>query len=366
MAGRKTIVSFFVILLTACFCITSTAFAEEGQQKDEYAPGFYYTVQKGDTLWGLSKKFYDSEWEWPAMWGQNEQLTNPHMIYPGQRIRLYQRTDTIAAPEAEAGEAEGVAPGPESQAAAQAASGEEALPAKTIHYYYPGIAYIDFIKKLPPPTGIINKSVDDPLVAGAIIKAQGEKKTMISQNDTVYIRPMTGNFIVGDLYSVYRPLIKIYDPDTDAYVGHQYRIIATAEIMAVEPKFVTAKITKELDTINSECFVMPQQKRSPEIPIQPAAPGLKGKILLSESHIEMSSDYSIVFLDKGEKDGVRVGQRYDIYLQDKYERNDQQVMLSQFVYGKLLVLVTEHTTATAIVTKSTRPIRKGALFKSPL
>ena len=80
----------------------------------------------------------------------------------------------------------------------------------------------------------------------------------------------------------------------------------------------------------------------------------------------MSSDFSIVFIDKGEKDGVKIGQRYDVYLQDKYEKDNQEVMLSQYVYGKLLVLVTEHTTATAIVTKSTQPIRKGALFKSPL
>ena len=363
MAGRKTIASSFVIILAACICFTLAAFAEEGRQNDDYAPGFYYTVQKGDTLWDLSRKFYDSEWEWPAMWGQNEQLTNPHTIYPGQRIRLYQRTEAITGPEAL--ESEAVTPEAETQGLDEAA-GTGAPAAKPIYYYYPGIAYVDFIKRLPPPTGIISKTVVDPLAAGSILKAQGEKKSMISQNDTVYIRPMTGDFIVGDLYSVYRPLIEIDDPTTGEYVGHQYRVIGTAEITGVEPQFVTAKITKALDTINSDCFVMPQQKRSPEIPIQPAPADLKGKILLSEDHLVMSSDYFLVFLDKGEKDGVQTGQRYDVYLQDKYEKDGEDVLLSQYVYGKLLVLVTEHTTATAIVTKSVKAIREGDLFKSAL
>jgi len=65
----------------------------------DFEPGFYYTVKKGDTLWDLSQKFYDSEWVWPATWAQNKDIKNPHRIYPGQRIRLYQRTAALKQPE---------------------------------------------------------------------------------------------------------------------------------------------------------------------------------------------------------------------------------------------------------------------------
>ncbi len=369
MAGKKTIIPSIVFVMTVCFLISSMAFAEGSQQNDnEYAPGFYYTVQKGDTLWGLSKKFYGSEWEWPAMWGQNEQLTNPHELRPGQKIRLHQRTEAIVGPEGD--EAEGLEPessrpeGP--PVVATAGDIGSASLTKPVYFLYPGIAFIDFIKKLPPPTGMIKKVLNDPLAAGTIIKAVGSKKTMISQNDTIYIKSITGDYVIGELFSVYKPLIKIKDPDTDEYVGYQYRIIATAEVTSVEPQYVMAKITKALDTISSECLVMPQEKRSKEIPIVPSPEGLSGKVLLAQDHIKMSSDYTIVFLNKGKKDGVKIGQRYEVYHQDSYERNKQKINLAESVYGKLLVLVTENTTSTAIVTKSTEPIRKGALFRSVL
>ena len=59
----------------------------------ETETGIYYIVQPGDTLWDLSQQFSDSAWLWPDMWNENQQITNPHLIYPGDRIKLYRRKD---------------------------------------------------------------------------------------------------------------------------------------------------------------------------------------------------------------------------------------------------------------------------------
>ena len=78
---------------------------EPGEKRLELESGFYYTIQKGDTLWDISEHFFDSAWVWPDVWEKNEQIANPHWIYPGEQIRLFgrQELETMVRPETEAG-----------------------------------------------------------------------------------------------------------------------------------------------------------------------------------------------------------------------------------------------------------------------
>ncbi|KAA0257238.1 LysM peptidoglycan-binding domain-containing protein [Deferribacter autotrophicus] len=47
-----------------------------------------YIIKKGDTLWDISKKFYDDNFKWPLIWKYNVTINNPDLIYPKQKIHI--------------------------------------------------------------------------------------------------------------------------------------------------------------------------------------------------------------------------------------------------------------------------------------
>ena len=72
-------------LFAACL-LYGQALAEEVLLRDDYPEN--YTVVKGDTLWDISNTFLQNPWMWPEIWHVNPQIANPHLIYPGDNIRL--------------------------------------------------------------------------------------------------------------------------------------------------------------------------------------------------------------------------------------------------------------------------------------
>lgn len=47
-----------------------------------------YIVKTGDTLWDISKIYLRDPWYWPEIWYVNPQVENPHLIYPGDVLKL--------------------------------------------------------------------------------------------------------------------------------------------------------------------------------------------------------------------------------------------------------------------------------------
>ena len=44
-----------------------------------------YVIEKGDTLWDLSNRFYGDPYLWPQLWERNQYVLDAHWIYPGDR-----------------------------------------------------------------------------------------------------------------------------------------------------------------------------------------------------------------------------------------------------------------------------------------
>jgi Golgi nucleoside diphosphatase len=87
--NRCFLFSFSLIFCFFLLTINATAGIDDHITRTE--SGFYYTIQKGDTLWDLSQSFANSPWVWPEMWQYNPQIKNPHRIFPGQKILIYKK-----------------------------------------------------------------------------------------------------------------------------------------------------------------------------------------------------------------------------------------------------------------------------------
>ncbi len=344
-----------VFQIIVCFCVAISAGSvrpayvrsEEPAEKKVKLPekevklqsGLYYTVQKGDTLWDLSEHFYDSPWVWPDLWERNQEIANPHWIYPGERIRIFSREELEAM----------VRPKPEPEP-------EEAVqPEEPPYYSYPAINKVGFIREKPvSPSGTIFKVRED--------------KVMISQRDLVYVRPIgKTTFEPGDRFTVFRTLKPLNDKDTKALIGVQHYILGVVEITEVEPKFSTARVLQSFRHIELNDLLIPYEPLSPKITLTQSKEGLKGKIICAEERQGMFAD-TVVFIDKGRKDGVKVGQSYSIYYQEKTRidpKAKEDIVLPPVDYGKIIILRTEDTTATALITMAKKAVRPGATIRTP-
>jgi hypothetical protein len=325
------------VLMTMLLVMPFSLEAAENEKVIEHETGFYYTVQKGDTLWDLSRKFSDSAWLWPEMWQENNQIANPHRIFPGERIRLLRRTGSQKISEKKTG----VAP-PTLE--------------DLIHYDYTALDRVGFIRKQAVASH------------GAIFKVL-ETKEMINSEDIVYIRPEGNSKLVpGKRYTLYRTLKPIRDKFTNQYIGIQHLLTGVVEINQVQPNYAIGTVIESYRPINLEDKLMPYYRRIPEVTLKDSPKGLEGKIIESEEHRRLIGDQTIAFIDKGKKDGVQPGQFYNVYYrisEQLHPKKKEKILLLPVDFAELLVIHTENTTATVIVTQADREFEPGTKIHSP-
>ncbi len=291
----------------------------------ETETGVYYIVQPGDTLWDLSQHFSDSPWLWPDLWKENRQINNPHLIYPGDRIKLYRRQDADRIPVVDA------KPKPEGA-----------------QVRYQNINAVGFIRK------------DGLEPAGMVIEPVGPK-ALIGQYDQLYLVGIDHEYQVGEKYTIYRKLKPINDKETREYIGIQHLLVGICEITEVRPDTAIADVIRSWRIIQRKDLVTPFLERSPVIEIKESVPGLIGKFISSEQHARLTGQFQTAFIDKGERDGIEIGQYYTIFQQNKNRvwtttGVNKIIRMPKEDIGSVLVLHTEDNTATVLLTRSEKSI----------
>ncbi len=349
-----------MIFLTLCtamvYSISFNARAEEKEQQVQHESGIYYTIQKGDTLWDLSERFFDSPALWPNLWKDNRQIPNPHWIYPGEKIRLYYQTGTqqykliekIEKPPEEPKKKPLIIP--------------EYKP-EPPYYYYSSIESVGFIRKEPvKPKGTIFRAKDD--------------KVMISTGDLVYIKPAKHTMLFkGAKFIVYRTLESIRGKKYEDYIspyGIQHYLTGIVEITDTESDYAIARVIANFRDIRVNDLLMVYKPRSEKILLAESTEGILGQIITSEERDRMFGDHTIAFIDKGKQDGIKVGQFYSVFYQEKHglalpgEPEKNIKLLTPIDFGLVLVLHTEENNSTVLVTYSEKDMYPTVQIRTPV
>ncbi len=328
---------FFITGALLLWGFTVGASAEESSLIEQES-GVYYTVKKGDTLWDISNRYFNTHWRWPQIWSENQQIMNPHRIFPGERLRLYhQLWDSPL--------------GPETSEQLDIPSPDDQPVMEPRYFVYSSIFRIGFIKEQPIET------------SGRIALIKGDKniqKSILGQDENLYIAP-TGNMPlkVGDVYAVYRPPTPVKDPELNKHIGVQYYMTGWVRIVESREDHAVATVEKAFRSIMINDILLPYEQRSSKIQLISGKDDIEGKILMSEEGTRIYGDDSVAFINKGAEDGIQIGQTYAIY-----EEYAMDAMLDKVDFGSLLVLRTEPATATVLITRTDRGIPTPGKFRS--
>lgn len=304
--------------------------------------GFYYTVQKGDTLWDLSRRFADSPWVWPELWTENaDGIANPHLIYPGQKIRMTRRTG---------------APAP---APAAAPVWEDKDLTQHVYFHFSLVDRVGFIRKPPVAPSAV------------IFDARDRERELLAEGDIVYLKPAGGAVLApGQLFTVYRTLDPIHDTATRARIGTQHLLLGVVNILQSEKDYAIGEVVRSYRRyMKVSDKLMPFVPRSTEIRYEPSTAGIEGALFEVEEPITFFGQFHIAFIDRGRAHGIREGQVYNIYRRDETvvgPKGAGQLISIPVDYGDLVVLHVEENNSTVMVTASQKEFYTGTRIRSPL
>ncbi len=323
-----------------------------------------HTVQRGDTLWGISTLFLKSAWRWPELWGMNlQQIRNPHLIYPGQ-VLVLERKDGRATLRV-AGSAEGV-PSNTVRLSPRARSellDNGAIAAIPLHLIGP----------------FLNEAVvfeSNELDSAPRIVATQEGRVMASRGETAYVRGELGG---ARDFRLFRELVPLRDPVTRELLGFEGRYVGTAELVraaeaahdggAVVPATFKVTSTRLEAIVSDRLSPVPQHELVAYVPHAPAS-AVEGSIVSIYGDGLRAGQNQVVAVNRGKRDGIERGHvlalwRSGVAAVDTTAPGKVAMRLPDERHGLLFVFRVFERVSYALIITVQDPVRTGDRFTQP-
>jgi LysM domain len=343
-----------------------------------------HTVRAGDTLWDVTQRYLKDAYLWPQVWEINSKITNPHWIYPGDKIIIKKMVVVDTAAETTPSEPEDRQETPVSTSAAPKVEVPSDLevqtPAADPKPPVPAASYTDIYC-----AGFFSANEIKP---GMIIVGgeESEHKNLFSERDIIYINQgASAGIKPGDEFLVVRRAedfarygARFASARSHSKYGFYYKDLGRVRILLAQENSATAEIVFACEEINARDLLIPNEQRAsagqrPETVFDKFAPPnnkTTGQIFMTKEYRVLVGKGQVVYIDVGRKDNVQVGDylritrhfnssNVSIFNKSNYQRYRRTFDSVRKIIGELVVLRVEPNTSTALVTLSTQDITLG-------
>lgn len=313
-----------------------------------------YTVRKGDTLWDIAARFLRDPWVWPEIWSVNPQITNPHLIYPGDVIRLIwvdgEPRLHVERPDAEPGIRK-------LEPEVRRLPLDEAIPS------IPAEAIRGFLNR---PRVVTPEQMEN----SPYILASREERVLMAAGDEVFARGVDPQDF--GQYMVYRQGDALVDPDTDETLG--WEAIETGQARVQQhgdpARLLLTSNEREIrrgDRLLPIDDFVPPTRYIPRVPDHE----VDGRIIGLFDAISQVATNQVVVLNRGTEQGMEVGTVLGIEqagetVSDPYADNpDEEVQLPDERIGELMIFRTFDRVSYALIMSTTKTVRMHDRVKRP-
>lgn len=311
-----------IIGLLFIFCTMTSLRAED----------IVHVVKKGDTLWDITKHYAANPWKWPIVWANNDDITNPHLIFPGDQVIISRsggKTTITIIPAGKAG----------AQPAVFTTSQIAAVKDKSIVVSQQYSTYFYSPNELTGSGSVVGKVDIGELAA---------------RNESVLIKSKSG-LAKGKGITI---VSKVSDvTNKDAVVGYLYKAVAIAQVSDSSGAVYKADVAYSNQEIKPGDVIFDDLKPIQPLKLTMFEPAIKdpGRVIDLYGGVSGSSYLDLVFVNLGKNDGVDKGALLSLYSETKVE--EENTSLREYA-GMCLVLQSLDTSCIALVTESKVPIKR--------
>ncbi|MFP6640747.1 MAG: LysM domain-containing protein [Myxococcota bacterium] len=321
--------------------------------------GRIHTVTRGDTLWDISATYLGTPWVWPSVWKDNEEIANPHLIVPDDRIWITSgEMRRVTAEEAEVM----IAAEEEELAAAL-----DALPAPSQEMEY---LPVDDAASHPSPALAVDVSEraamgflsPDLVHAATSIVDSPSERTWLAEGDMVYLGVGDGEVSVGDEFTIFRDPEPVYDIRKRRKLGYHVDILGWLKVREVEGASALAEITQSRSALRRGDRIIPRQPVAGRVAVKYTPSGAEGAIVFTPEERTQMADGDHVYLNRGAIHGFEVGSQVEVYLPGarQSERvSGRKILTPDHVVAQMVLVEVQPATSVAYVTESKRALEVG-------